>query len=418
MNDKKLKIKNNQATASDINKSSWRIDDDGLLRVTACVLKEGVYPYGADEAPKAPELHGLKTVMEYIPAGAFSSEATLKSLEGKPVMVGSHTWRDAENTLTDGLTVGSVAGTPYTENGALLVDFLIMDKNTVEKVTTGQLEEVSAGYDAYLSLTGGEYNGQAYNAEQEQITFNHVLLLPKGGGRCGHDVRIINHKKEDKKMSNKIMKLIFGNKKGSTYQFTNSEDAETAEAMVAEQATLSGAEIEELLKKNQELSDQIAALTAEKEEAAKQLEGFKQQLDAALSPEATDQAVAETAAQAADEEAIVETLVEDDETSNADTEKEKEEILNSIRAGKTREARRQNAVKTVMERQKLEVPKDWKQENFDGAFRVMALNAKAKIANSKNPEKFLNGAGKGKIVNQAKTRRERLAASYARDTKN
>lgn len=416
MNDKKLKIKNNQATASDINQN-WRINDDGLLRVTACILKEGVYPYGMDKASRSPGLDGLKTVMEYIPAEAFSSEEALKSLEGKPVMIGSHKWRDAENTLKDGLTVGSIAGAPYTQGGDLMVDFLIMDKEAVEKVTSGQLVEVSAGYDAYLSLTDGEYDGQAYNAEQEKITFNHVLLLPKGGGRCGHDVRIINHKKEDKKMSNRITKMFFGNKKGGTYQFTNSEDAETAEVMVAEQAALSGAEIEELLKKNKELGEQIAALMAEKEEAAKQLEGLKQQLDAALSSEATDEAVAGLAAQSADEEAIVETLVDDDETGNSDTEKEKEEILNSIRGGKTREMRRQNAVKAVLARQKTEVPKDWKQDNFDGAFRVMALNAKARIANSKNPEKILNGGGKGKIVNQAQTRRERVAASYVKNEK-
>ncbi|MFQ8889841.1 MAG: hypothetical protein ACLR7Z_17335 [Bilophila wadsworthia] len=35
--------------------ANWREDKNGLLTVTVCVLKEGVYPYGADECEGLPD---------------------------------------------------------------------------------------------------------------------------------------------------------------------------------------------------------------------------------------------------------------------------------------------------------------------------------------------------------------------------
>ena len=35
--------------------ANWREDENGLLTVTVCVLKEGVYPYGADECEGLPD---------------------------------------------------------------------------------------------------------------------------------------------------------------------------------------------------------------------------------------------------------------------------------------------------------------------------------------------------------------------------
>ena len=63
--------------------ANWREDKNGLLTVTVCVLKEGVYPYGADECEGLPDtLAGRGTVMEFIPAAEFTPEA-MKTLEGK-----------------------------------------------------------------------------------------------------------------------------------------------------------------------------------------------------------------------------------------------------------------------------------------------------------------------------------------------
>lgn len=48
---------------------NWRIDPDGMLRVTVHVLKEGVYPYGAGEWP-AKKGHDHA---QYIPAAEFTA---------------------------------------------------------------------------------------------------------------------------------------------------------------------------------------------------------------------------------------------------------------------------------------------------------------------------------------------------------
>lgn len=95
--------------------ANWREDKNGLLTVTVCVLKEGVYPYGADECEGLPDtLAGRGTVMEFIPAAEFTPEA-MKTLEGKPATImtdeeDAHEWRTPDNAMKDGLTVGPWRG--------------------------------------------------------------------------------------------------------------------------------------------------------------------------------------------------------------------------------------------------------------------------------------------------------------------
>lgn len=394
----------------------WRIDEDGFLRVTACILKEGVYPYGAEESPRVPELQGLNPVMEFIPARSFSTAEALKSVEGKDVVISAHEWRDAANSLKDGLTVGNAAGSAWMgDDGiSLMVDFLIKDEQAIKDVTSGALVEVSAGYETALAVGHGDYNGQPYHAEQTDIRFNHVLLLPPGGGRCGHDVRITNQQTKDKVMENSFwirIKQRLGNKgKEKTFKFNSEEDAKTAENMLDEQTAVSGAEIEELLGRNKELADQLAQLQAEKAEVDSKLAAIQAELDAALSPDTQAAVAGEIAAQTADEEAII----EDEEIGNADGEDGKEKALNSLRQIKTMEGRRKEVVRLVMENSGAKVPEDWKQEQYDGAFKVMAFNAKA--AARAEGKRILHGAdNKQQTGNAAKSRRERVYASYKKN---
>ena len=119
--------------------AKWREDENGLLTVTVCVLKEGVYPYGADECEGLPEaLAGRDTVMEFIPASEFTPEA-MKTLEGKPATImtaedDAHEWRTPDNAMKDGLTVGAVAGTPWVEGDELRCDLLLSDREAIEAV--------------------------------------------------------------------------------------------------------------------------------------------------------------------------------------------------------------------------------------------------------------------------------------------
>ena len=151
-----------------ININNWRIDEDtGMMTVTARILKEGIFDYAADaiDMEHYPEFTGLVTIRELIPASAYTPKA-LESLEGKPVLAGDHEWKTAQNTLNadneQAFTVGSIAGEArITDDGKMIeVDMLIMDEETIDKIKSGELIEVSAGYNGDLLVESGEHLGK------------------------------------------------------------------------------------------------------------------------------------------------------------------------------------------------------------------------------------------------------------------
>lgn len=190
---------------------NWRIDSDGMLRVTARVLADGVFPYLKAESPDDAKENAEGLVGQYIPVKEFTDEA-LQSLEGKPVIVEDHVWRTPENTTKDGLTVGSVAGTPRVEGGYVVTDLLITDKEAIEKIKSGDLVEISSAYDGDCYSKEGVYKGKPFGAVQTNLRFNHVLLLPEGAGRCGPNVRIVNHK-QTKEKGMKVLQRQYGNRR-------------------------------------------------------------------------------------------------------------------------------------------------------------------------------------------------------------
>ena len=64
--------------------NNFKIDDDGLMVVKACILKEGVFPYLASEFIENGE---NKQVNVYIPASEFTPKA-LESGQGADVIIG------------------------------------------------------------------------------------------------------------------------------------------------------------------------------------------------------------------------------------------------------------------------------------------------------------------------------------------
>jgi hypothetical protein len=66
----------------------------------------------------------------------------------------------------------------------------VQDAKAVKAVESGQLLELSCGYDCDMDPTPGEFEGEKYDAIQRNISYNHVALLPVNGGRAGNDVRI------------------------------------------------------------------------------------------------------------------------------------------------------------------------------------------------------------------------------------
>lgn len=391
----------------------WRIDDSsGFLRVTARVLKEGVFDYAAEELG----LHGDGIIREYIPAVEFTPEA-LASLEGKPVVIEEHTWRKTDNNLRDGLTVGNVAGQPWQDAGAVYCDFLISDPQAIEAVTSGNLTEVSAGYDGLFVEEPGEFNGQPYDSVQKELVFNHILLLPSGQGRCGPEVRILNQKKTGGGLMKHTLKMQFGNRAFHA-TFTNEEDKAEAERMVEEVRQFNAAEIEEAVAAKAELNKEIEAAQAKIEEVQAQvaekdqmLQEAKAYIEEQLSPAALEALAGEVAEQGGIEGEIVEEEIEDEfgnqNPSDEEFENRKNSVLSTIRKGKSLAERRANTVRYVMERRGKEIPKAWDQNAFDGAFEAMRLNRGNKQPQARRLNGNLDAGGKSR-QNSTGDLRERM----------
>ena len=394
---------------SSIAEKDWRFDDDGFLRVTAHILKEGIYPYSAEETGVAQELPGIDPIMQYIPRSEFN-EAALASLEGKPVTVPLikddeewHQWRNPENALRDALTVGTIAGTPtVTADGCIECDMLIMDPGAIQSITSEtdsrrRLVEVSAGYDGQLELGEGEFAGELYHGTQTTLRFNHVLLLPQGMGRCGYDVRIINkkagggsphnspalqpdyiccgmnRKQEGAIMPNpKTIAILVGNTTRK-FRFTNEADAEVAENMLEEERHFNAEALQAAVDEKAELEAQIEELKNSLDEKIQIIEAANSQIEELLSPAAQEAMANEIVEQQEAEEVIIEA-----ETENIDSdfdEEEKEEFHNSLKKCRSLAERRALVVTRVMNNRGMRV-RDWSQDALDGAFEMLFANAR------------------------------------------
>lgn len=388
---------------------NWRVDTDGFLRVTAHVLKEGVYPYSAEEtfgdSSFGTILPGVDPVMQYIPASEFT-DAALASLEGKPVTVPLiapgeeyHQWRKPDNALSDFLTVGTIAGTPtITEDGAIACDMLIMDPQAIEDIQNKKLIEVSAGYNGDLAVGEGDFAGRQYDATQTNLQFNHVLLLPEGMGRLGYDVRIINqlpNQTQEKTTMPITLKVQIGNKQRS-FKFQNEDDAQQAETMLEEEKQFNAEAVQAAISAKEELEAQIADLQKQLVEHDQNLTEAKKQIEELLTPAAQEAMAQEVIEQGDAEEAIIEA-----ETDNSDpagdeeaAEEKKDEFANALKKCASLAERRAVTVTRVMNSRGLKV-EGWTQDAFDGAFEMLAANAKsyrqAKETHAA-PARVLNGA--------------------------
>lgn len=400
---------------------TWRVDEDGMMRITMRILKAGVYAYGAEEVPADAALAGKDTIQEYIPVEEFSKPEALLSLEGKPIVVTKHEWRDASNTLVDGYTVGTIAGRPSIDSDGLIVDALIYDAATQEKIKSGELVEVSAAYDGNIIVGDGVYNNTPYDAMQSDFRFNHVLLLPEGQGRCGCEVKIINSKPEEKTMADKAatLRVQIGNTT-RTYRFSNEEDRAEAEGMLEEQKAFNAEEFQTALGEHERLTKQIEELKAQLAEHDKHLAEAKDEIERLLSSEVQESLAEEAAEQRLDEDEVItdatETALEGENVNSAVIEEEKEKITNSVRSGANFAERRRNIVALAFANQRREIPESWTQEAIDGAFEAVVLAArqrnavrKAQVQAHAQPTSVLNGKQTpGTPVRTSNSARERM----------
>ena len=146
-----------------------------LLCKSVPISRVGEFPYSSLEVG-IPAKNG-KVLMTRT-ADELFSEATMKSFNAKPVVIGHGKFADPENwkDISIGIVQNVRRGDGESAND-LLADLLITDKRGIELVESGRLREVSCGYDATPVADGVGFGHQV------GIVGNHVALVQKA--RCG-----------------------------------------------------------------------------------------------------------------------------------------------------------------------------------------------------------------------------------------
>lgn len=152
------------------------------MELRALVTRVGVLAYRRADGTMVRELRH--------PDQVFRADS-LASLSAAPVTVGhpgdGQTWVDPQNAQQ--LEVGYVRDAK--PEGEYVDSALSVRRaDAIRRIDSRELVEVSAAYDCAIDPTPGEYNGEKYDQQQINITYNHVALLPIGKGRAGRNVRL------------------------------------------------------------------------------------------------------------------------------------------------------------------------------------------------------------------------------------
>ena len=144
------------------------------------ISRIGVFEYKPTET-NIPGRNG-KVLMSRTADELFNPK-TMASFEGKPVVIGHAQFADPKNWQK--ISIGHVQNVRQGEGAQsdlLLADLLLQDERGIRLVETGQLTEVSCGYDAQ-GVDDGDGKGH-----QVGIVGNHVALVEKA--RCGQICKI------------------------------------------------------------------------------------------------------------------------------------------------------------------------------------------------------------------------------------
>jgi hypothetical protein len=166
----------------------------GFLRVDGYVSRAGIYEYvnKAEDAKYGAigtirrELRSLEEV---------SRQDALAGFEGAP-LTANHPTQQITSSNVRAYEIGTATARARMDGDRVAASMMIKDPNTIAKVESGELAELSPGYKAliikqpgtdkrYATLTNPEGR---YDCIQTDIEINHLALVPRARG--GSDLRI------------------------------------------------------------------------------------------------------------------------------------------------------------------------------------------------------------------------------------
>lgn len=249
----------------------------GYPRMDANLTRVGVLDYPAlgrkelrhpDEVFKA---ESLATAQAGLPVTIGHGAGLVTLANSRQVKVGT--------TVADAAPVGGrFVGAPVQ----------IEDAQATARIDSGELVELSTGYMCDYDPTPGVWEGQAYDGVQRNIRYNHVALLPAGGGRAGSEVALRLDEGDA---------ISFDTQDESVSESARTPDSTSPEAptVKTKKIRLDGLDIEV----PEAVADAYAALVARTAELEKNLgkaeatvAAVQVKLDAANDPKAVDARVA------------------------------------------------------------------------------------------------------------------------------
>lgn len=157
-----------------------KLTPQGFARIPATFTKCGVFRYKRADGTTVRELRHPDDVLKP------ESLATLKAapvIEGHSVpLVTAGNYKNIQlGYVTDEIRTDTATETASGE-------VIIQNPQTLSKINSGELKEMSPGYTMILDRTPGIYKGQEYDQRQTDIQYNHIALGRPGFGRQGPDV--------------------------------------------------------------------------------------------------------------------------------------------------------------------------------------------------------------------------------------
>lgn len=202
-----------------VQKDQLDLQDSGFLSVLATLSRTGVFVYSRALPDGTIETFKQLRLPEEV-------EASLETLVGVPV-TNNHPEEMVSVENAGKYVVGMTSDRPKMikmdgdeSHDYIQQEITIFDESTIDDIRDGSKRELSLGYHLDLDETPGEWNGQAYDAIQRNIRYNHVSLVKKG--RAGELCRVQLDDKEinlDGVSSNKV--LYFNNAKGEEMVFNH-----------------------------------------------------------------------------------------------------------------------------------------------------------------------------------------------------
>jgi len=187
---------------------------EGFLVVDTILARKVVMPY------QYFDLEGEPFIQQELMGDAIFSPQTIASADGLPFVVlhpedpqGNFIEVTPENfnQFMKGITFNPRI-VNFEGEDMLIATLKIFDEETQKRILSKELKEVSQGYFSNTKKKKGVYNGVNYEAEQTDIIFNHLALVPEG--RAGDAVRLLFNKNIDKEITNFVHNAIHNSKPG------------------------------------------------------------------------------------------------------------------------------------------------------------------------------------------------------------